>query len=245
MTSATLLRLMARRWWVILIGLSLTAGTFVGLQRDGGAYATDATVIFIAPGDRGVGEVSDGYLGSLVDFAAVIEREFHGGKQSDRLAENASLFGAGVNQGYRVLLVNSGSQWETSFAKPALAINIVGPSEDWVVSTLDTVTARIATLAAERQSTTGVDSTHTITTERVPTAAVVRHLGTSRGTLARAMVAFAAVGLGLSVAAAVAIDRGMARARIRRTRRLRSIARTRILAPSRPLMTRQKEGSTP
>jgi hypothetical protein len=241
MTSATLLRLMARRWWVILIGLSLTAGAFVGLHHDGGAYATDATVIFVAPGDRGVGEVSDGYLGSLVDFAAVIEREFHDGRQSDRLAENASLYGAGVTQGYRVLLVNSGSQWETSFAKPALAISVVGPSARWVVSTLHAVTTRIVTLAAAQQSNAGADAEHTITTETVPAVAPVRYLASSRGTQARAMIALTVVGLGLSVATAVATDRGLARARLRRAR---SFARTRILAPSRPSMTRQK-GSTP
>ncbi|MDQ1550153.1 MAG: hypothetical protein QOD27_1811 [Microbacteriaceae bacterium] len=241
MTSATLLSLMARRWWVILIGLLLTAGAYAALQQNEGAFSTDATVIFVAPGDRGVGEVSDGYLGSLVDFAAVIERDFHDGRQSDRLAENASLYGAGVTQGYRVLLVNSGSQWENSFAKPALAINIVGPSEDWVVSTLDTVTARIASLAAARQAQLGVDSAHTITTERVPDAAVVSHVGSSRGTKARAMVALTVVGLGLSVAAAVGLDRAIARSS-RRSRRTRTNTRP---APSRPPMIRQKEGSTP
>ncbi|MDQ1577847.1 MAG: hypothetical protein QOE21_534, partial [Microbacteriaceae bacterium] len=62
MTSATLLSLMARRWWVILIGLLLTAGAYAALQQNDGAFSTDATVIFVAPGDRGVGEVSDGYL---------------------------------------------------------------------------------------------------------------------------------------------------------------------------------------
>jgi hypothetical protein len=245
MTSATVLRLMARRWWVILIGLCLTAGTFVGLQHNDGAYSTDATVIFVAPGDRGVGEVSDGYLGSLVNFSAVIEREFHDGRQSDRLAENASLYGAGVTQGYRVLLVNSGSQWENSFAKPALSISIVGPSEAWVTSTLDTVTARIASLAAAQQARAGVDSQHTITTERVPAAAVVRHLGSSRGTQARAMVALTAVGLGLSIAAAVGFDRGLARARARSTRRIRIRTANARTAPSRPPMNRQKEGITP
>jgi hypothetical protein len=247
MTSATLLRLMARRWWVILLGLCLTAGTFVGLQQSGGAYSTNATVIFVAPGDLGVGEVSDGYLGSLVGFAGVIERQVHDGQRSDRLAEDASLYGAGVNQGYRVLLVNSGSQWETSFAKPALQISVVGPSEDWVMSTLDAVTARIASLAAAQQSKVGVDSENMISTERVPVAAVVKHLDSSRGTKARAMVALTIVGLGLSIAAAVAVDRGMARARSRSARRGRNhpITSSRTSAPNRPPMTRQKEGSTP
>jgi hypothetical protein len=244
-TSATLLRVIARRWWVILLGLCLTAGTYVGLQQSGGAYSTNATVIFVAPGDLGVGEVSDGYLGSLVGFAGVIERQFNDGQVSDRLAENASLYGAGVNQGYRVLLVNSGSQWEASFAKPALSISVVGPSEDWVMSTLDTVTARIASLAAAEQSKAGVDPENTISTERVPVAAVVKHLDSTRGTKARAMMALTVVGIGLSVAAAVALDRGLARARARSTRRGRNRTTTSPASvPNRPPMTRQKEGST-
>jgi hypothetical protein len=237
---------MARRWWVILLGLCLTAGTFAGLQQSGGAYSTNATVIFVAPGDLGVGEVSDDNLGSLVDFAAVIERQFHDGQRSDRLAEHASLFGAGVTQGYRVLLVSSGSQWVTSFAKPALSISVVGPSEEWVVSTLNTVTARIASLAAAQQSKLGVDPANTISTERVPAAAVVKHLGSSRGTQIRAMAALTVVGLGLSIAAAAAVDRGLARAGARSARRTRSrtITSRHASAPNRPSMTRKKEGST-
>ena len=125
MNTATLLGILGRRWYIVAIGLLLAVAAFAGMQRSGGAFAAETTVVFVAPGNQGIGEVSD--VSSLVGFAAVIERKIHDGRESDRLGENASLYGAGIDQGTQVLLVNAGSQWTTSFAKPTLAIKVVGP----------------------------------------------------------------------------------------------------------------------
>ncbi len=213
MTAAALLRILGRRWYVLAVGLAIVALCFTTMQRAGGAYSTQATVIFVAPGDRGVGETSDGYLNSLVDFAAVVEREYHDGRPADRLAEAASLFGAGVSDGEQVLLVNSGSQWENSFAKPAISIKVVGPTAREVRGRLDRIIRRIGALAAARQAESGVDSTNAIGTERVPEQTVVQYVGSTRGTQARALLALTVVGLGASSAAAVLLDRALARRR--------------------------------
>jgi hypothetical protein len=213
MTSGALLRILARRWYMLLVGILVIAGAFVTMQRAGGAYTTQVSVIFVAPGNKGVGELKPGDLETLVDFAAVVEREYHHGTPTERLAENASLFGSGVDQGSQVLLPNSGTQWATSFARPALTVRVVGPSAGWVGARLQSILTRIDTIAAERQAAAGVAPKSLITTERTPLAARIDHIDSTLGTQLRALVALTIVGLGLSASAAVALDRALARLR--------------------------------
>lgn len=213
MTSGALLRILARRWYVLLVGILVIAGAFVTMQRAGGAYTTQVSVIFVAPGNKGVGEIKAADLETLVDFAAVVEREYHDGKPTERLAENASLFGSGVAQGSQVLLPNSGTQWASSFARPALSVKVVGPSVGWVNARLQGILTRIDTIATERQTAAGVAQENLITTERTPIAARIDHVDSTLGTQARALVALTIVGLGLSASAAVALDRALARQR--------------------------------
>lgn len=238
MNSAMFLSILGRRWYIVAIGLLLAAAAFAGMQRGGGAYAAETTVVFVAPGDQGIGDVNDGIVPSLVGFAAVIERKMHDGRESDRLGENASLYGAGVDRGTQVLLVNSGSQWSTSFAKPVLSIKVVGPSGQWVRSHLEGTINRIRTLAAREQGTAGVAPAAEISTERVPDVAEVHYIGTTRGTQLRALAALLLVGFGLSGAVAVVLDRALARRTVPSTAGFSS---HRIIRP----IIRRKKGTSP
>lgn len=207
MNTGALLRILARRWYVLIAAVIIAGFAFVFMARTGGAYVSEAQVVFIAPGTDAVGAFDEGYRDTLVNFAAAIEREFHNGEQSNRLAEHAPLFGAGVTQGYQVVLPNSGGQWENSFATPGLSVSVAGPSAEWVSATMSSLLERIDTLADERQVASGVAPENMIVTDHVPTELVISYIGSSRGTQARALLALAAVGLGVGAAAAVSIDR--------------------------------------
>lgn len=226
MTMASLLRILGRRWYVLLVGLAIAAMAFLALSRPGGAYSTQVSVVFVSPGDKVVGRVNDGNLESLVDFAAVVERKVHDGRLSDRMAENAPLYGAGVDKGYQVLLVNSGTQWENSFGTPVLTVKVVGPSPEWVEDTLNAVTGRINRIARDTQLASGATAKNMISSERVPSTPSVSYIGSTRATQVRALVALMAVGVVVSSGLAVVLDRTL----IRRSRRKAQI-RGRMLRP--------------
>lgn len=206
MTATELFKLLARRWYVFVVVLALALVAFFSLLRSGGAYSSQVDVMFTAPGTANL-DSNDGYRDTLVNFAAAVEREFHRGAPADRLAENASLFGAGVTQGYQVFLPNTGGQWQNSFSSPSLTIRVVGPSARWVLATQDELIARINELATSRQVASGVAAANLIQTSLVPSPTVIEHSGSSRSTQLRAFIALLATGAGLGVWAAHTLDR--------------------------------------
>jgi hypothetical protein len=209
MTTAAFFRVIGRRWYIILLGLALAGLTFVLMNRAGGTYTAESSVIFVAPGSSGVSQVQDGYLPSLVDYAAIVERVARNGQPADRLASNdATLFGAGVTKGYTIELPNTGGQWAVSFSQPRLEISVVGPSSDWVTKTMTHQLARVETIARDLQSVGGSSEANSITTSALPTVPVVQYQGATRSTQARALLALIILGLGLSSVVAVLIDRG-------------------------------------
>jgi hypothetical protein len=216
MTALLLLQAMTRRWYVVVVILALTGGGFLALARGGGAYSAEADVVFVPPGDQAVSTFNDQDRETLVNFVAVIQSEFHQARPVDRLAETAPLFGAGISQGYQVMLPNEGGQWEYSFPRPVLTARVVGPSPHWVSTTLDGLLERISRLAAERQQHSGISPTARIQTERAPADPVVAYVGTTRSAQVRALMALGLVGFGACAVAAVGADRIADRRRLAR-----------------------------
>jgi hypothetical protein len=232
MTTRSLLGIIGRRWYIVLLGAVLAVVAFLMLRTDG-AYTTEARVAFIGPGISDVGQTDDGQLETLTAFAAAVEREYHDGKQSDRLAENATLYGAGVSQGVEVLLPNTGGQWQMSFANAAIDISAVGPTPEWVLAHRQMAIDRIEQITRTQQREAGVDSKDTITTLVIP-ASQVGHVGATKSTLARAGVVLMIIGLGLSTCAAALVDGAVTRHRRRRS-----------LPVSSPLAAARPVGGTP
>jgi hypothetical protein len=217
-TTAAFFRVLGRRWYVMVAGVTLSALVFMSMAGVGDVYSTETNVIFVAPGDQSFGQVRDDNVESLVNFAAAVERVVLAGRPADRLAStDATLFGAGVRQGYEVSLPNSGGQWQNSFNQPILKVEVVGPSASWVSATLGRLLDRIDSVARERQAQSDVAPQNTITTERAPTTASIRDLGSTRSERARGAAALLALGLALSAIAAVLADRAADRRHSRRT----------------------------
>jgi hypothetical protein len=207
MTTRDLLQIIARRWYVVVVVLTLTGLMYVTLARAESAYSSEVQVVFVAPGDIAFAPFNDRRRETLVSFTAAIESELNNGYPTDRLAERAPLFGAGVDQGYQVFLPNRGGQWEYSFPDPQLTVRAVGPNPQWVTATVDGLVTRINTLVTERQRGSGVAVVDTILIERVPDETVVHYVGSSIGARTRALVALLLVGLAVSAILAVTVDR--------------------------------------
>ena len=206
-TTRKLLQILARRWYVVVVVLTLTGLVYISLARDGSAYSSEVQVVFVGPGDVVLAPFNDQRRETLVGFAAAIESEMNNGRPTNRLAERAPLFGAGVDQGYQVLLPNRGGQWQYSFPDPVLTIRAVGPNPQWVTATVDGLITRINALVADRQQGSGVPLVDTIHTERVPNETAVNVVGSSAGARTRALVSLLLVGLAVSAFLAVTVDR--------------------------------------
>jgi hypothetical protein len=205
MTAPALMRVLLRRWYVVVAVFAVLGATFLILDEAGGAYVSETKVLFVVPGAAAVGVFDDRQRDTLVEFVGAIEQEINEGTQPDRLSPDASLFGAGVTEGHQVVIPNTGGQWQYSFPDPVLSVRVVGHSPEQVGESINALLDRIDVLAADRQS--AVDPPDVISTERVPAEATVSYVGGSRRTQARALLVLGLVGLGVAAAAAVLIDR--------------------------------------
>ena len=126
-----------------------------------------------------------------------------------------SLSGEGVRQGYSIQLPNSGGQWATNFDRPVLDVQVVGPSEAWVRSTLATQIRRINRALHSLQRNDGVAPENFIVTSSSPQLAKVVHSG---GDHKRAIAAALVLGMTLTALAATGLE--SSDPSVRRMRRL-------------------------
>ena len=61
MTTRSLLAIIGRRWYILLVGVAAAGVAFLMLRSDG-AYTTQARVAFVSPGISDVGQTDDGQL---------------------------------------------------------------------------------------------------------------------------------------------------------------------------------------
>jgi len=220
MTSSQLIRILLRRWYIVLACAVLTvlAVNLTGTVR--GVYWNEVDVVFL-PGNSS--NALEYQTDGLVHFAAVIEREFNGvSDTAGASSSSATLYAAGVRRGYRVILPNAGGQWRTNFNRPVLAVEVVDSSPERVRQVREEVLGRIDELVRSRQEGLGIAPGNFIVALRSPQEPVV---GFIAGNLPRARIALGICGVGAAVAASVLVDRLLAKRRIGALRR-RSPARS-------------------
>ncbi|RAN76511.1 hypothetical protein B5P43_23220 [Bacillus sp. SRB_336] len=210
MTRFELVRLLVRRWYVVLaVAVATVLG--VGLvQHPTQVYSAEVNVMFLPP---------DGVLmdqtESLIYFTAMLERQFNQGHADPKVSSaSATLYGAGVRQGYSVSLYDTGGQWQTNFNRPVLQVEVVDSSQAAVQAQLDEILAKIDAIATQSQALAGVKPASMIRSNQSPSPAVIVHVGGSRWRAAAGMLC---LGLGLSVGACYYTDLFMARRHRRRS----------------------------
>ncbi|MES2094822.1 MAG: hypothetical protein V4531_13575 [Actinomycetota bacterium] len=216
MTAIQLLRVLGRRWYVLVIVAAITVFAIFAAQRVPGVYWTQVDVVFLPP--KSANALEDQNT-SIVQFVAVIEREFNGIRNDSRSASSSgTLYGEGVRSGWQVSFPNNGGQWQNNFNRPALSIEVVDASPTKVAAVAASLSKRVSSLVEQRQDRTGIAPENFVTTIDSPSPPVVRFI---RGSDARASIALAALGAVVGVLSAALLDRVMAAARSRPRRRLR------------------------
>lgn len=196
-----------RRWYVLAVFAIFTAGAMGISALAGGVYWTRVDVVFLAPPTVTDPNALRATSKSLIDFAAIVERKYTGNTQVPRFStEEATLYGSGVRVGQKVTLLNSGGQWNDSFTRPMLRVEVVDGSEALVKAAVTDIVAQLDEIARAEQASAQVPPAAFITTLMSPETAVV---STADGSRLRAAAAIALLGAFLGGTVTVLIDRSL------------------------------------
>ena len=201
-TAVQLLRIIGRRWYVLLLVAVITGVAILLIHRVPGVYWTQVYVVFLPP--KSANALEDQNT-SIVQFVAVIEREINGaGGSTHRASSSGTLYGEGFRSGWQISLPNNGGQWQNNFNRPALSIEVVDSSPEKVAEVAASLSSRVGRLAEQQQSEIGIAPGNHVTTIDSPSTPVVTYV---QGSDARASIALAALGVVVGVLAAAVLDR--------------------------------------
>lgn len=193
-----------RQWLVTLVGLLLTLGFSYHLSHLEGLYYQKVDMIFLAPEEPDTNTFQNA-TGSLIGTAGIISQVVGSSASGAApVSENATLVGTGLKHAYSVRLPNDGGQWAINYTRPVLDVQAVGTSPAEVTATMTRVIAKVNHELDRRQDAFGVDKRYRITTRLNPSLAYVIH---SNGSPARTLAGALLLGTGLSITAAILVDR--------------------------------------
>ena len=208
MALRNLVAVIVKRWYVLLIGIACTFLTVGLFSSAPGVYSTQVDVVFLPPTYPQRGNPLEGRSDSLIYFAAIIEREVNMAPNDVRSSGSTTLYGSGIRSGHQVILPDGGGQWQTSFGRQVLSVEVVDPSEEKVREMLDEQLARIRETVQKIQDDQGVVPRDQIRTALAPPEPVVTYVG---GSPTRAAIGILLLGLTVSFLMTVIVDRLLAR----------------------------------
>lgn len=225
MTVWDALRIMRRRWGIMALGILLTLGMSGYTWTQPGVYYAKVQVMILRPG------IGDRYniftlatyplIGVAGAVAEVVGSPTNGAVQ---VPGTADLPGTGVRDGFSVRLPNIGGQWSVGYDGPYLDVQAVGPTPEVVTAHIDAAIAQINGLLLDWQTEAGVAPEDFLRTQRSPATTIIEY---TRGSPVRAIAGIAVLGMGLTITAAVSVERRFRAGRGRQSvRHQRQVSRT-------------------
>jgi len=211
MTSRDFLRVVLRRWYVMLAGALLSLGVLVVFAHNHRPlYWTEFEMVVLPPVERlNANNLKDPTY-DLTSMASLLVVEANDGIQPQQTATTTLLVGEGIHRGTSVRLHNYGSQWQTYFTRPVIDVQVVDASPDVVRTRAAALQGRLTRLLRDRQQTMGVLPASRMTITSSPRTPVVTE---SIRSLSRAALAIALLGAGTTSAVVVYLDRFLLRRR--------------------------------
>lgn len=208
---------LVRRWYLIAATMLVLMPALIAVHNATGVYYSTASILFLPPASavEGGGNSLRADPGSTVYFAAVVERHFNQGAHAYEVPRptSAPLYATGVRHGSAVYLPDQGGQWQTNFNKAEIRIEVVGTSEEEVLTKMSETIETLRVLAIRPQEEMGIWPESRITTETSPEKPAVAYAWIRNS---RAEMTVAALIVGLSIGVANIGDSGLnARARRR------------------------------
>ncbi|MCX6499111.1 MAG: hypothetical protein NTU93_09960 [Arthrobacter sp.] len=186
-----------------------------------GVYYSKAEVLFLAPAVGADGNaLQDDPIQTLAFASVVVHRFAEESPETAPRSTSAPLYGSGIRRGHLVYVPSSGGQWQLSFNRAVIAIEVVGESAEEVAAARDQIVNRISMLAKASQQEIGVSPANFITTNLDPSTASVSYAGVRNS---RAEMALIFLTIGLAVGLPLVADRIIARIRARGSRQRTSV----------------------
>ncbi|ABK05502.1 hypothetical protein Arth_4127 [Arthrobacter sp. FB24] len=203
-----------RRWYVVLAVMALMVPAVLQAAGATGVYWSKVDVVFYPPSGAAAGNPLRADSQATIHYAAMVERLVNGERgDAEPGTTSADLYGTGLRNGYSVYVPSSGGQWQNSFDRSAITVEVVAETRDEVSRVLTGIVDRIETTAAERQEAMGVIPRSFITTSLSPGTPEISYQAAKPVYAASALAVLA---VGLSIAAAGFVDRLTLRAAGRR-----------------------------
>ncbi|KQR73253.1 hypothetical protein ASF98_22530 [Arthrobacter sp. Leaf337] len=194
-----------RRWYVVLAVIALMVPAVLQAAGATGVYWSKVDVVFYPPSGAAAGNPLRADSQATIHYAAMVERLVNGERgNTESGTTSADLYGTGIRNGYSVYIPSSGGQWQSSFDRSAITVEVVAETRDDVSRVLTGIVDRIETTAVERQEAMGVIPRSYITTSLSPGTPEVSYQPSKPVYAASALAVLTA---GLAIAAAGLVDR--------------------------------------
>ena len=194
-----------RQWLVVLVGAVCTIAAGLAAMHDPGIYFTRTNLVFLAPTSSNYPNALRTQSTDVIDTAGLVAKRLTGpGEVTKYASPDVTLVGLGVRDGWSLRLPDTGGQWATNFATQMLVLDVVGPTREIVEQRRDYLVQRTAQELDRMQRDAGVAPVNDITVIPAPASAVVHHV---TGNRLRALGMTALLGVGLTGAAALVVDR--------------------------------------
>jgi hypothetical protein len=216
MTSRELLSLMLRRWYIVLLGATITVGALYQVTHRAGVYWSQISVVVLGPVDKYYPNNLASPDWALIPMAGVLVADWNGVDRPLLTAsDKTTLFGEGERKGIQVRMPNGGSQWQPLYRSSSIDVQVVDSNPDTVAQEVRRVSAELDKMLQRRQDAIGVPQKLRMTTMVSPTNPTIQYVSGSR---TRAALATGVVGAALTTIAVYLSERWLIWKRSRRGR---------------------------
>lgn len=199
--AATLLR---RRRLALIIIVAMLPVTFASTQADG-VYYSRADILFLPPQALVGGNLLQADPAQTLHFAAIVVSRINAEQPSSTpRTTSAPLFGTGLRNTHAVYIPSSGGQWQLSFSRPVITVEVVAETAETAEGDLAKLVGRVSRLASESQDAEGIPTAVQITTELSPGIPFVTYVGVRTG---RATVSLLFLTIGLASGIPLLLER--------------------------------------
>jgi hypothetical protein len=181
MTARDLLRLLLRRWYLLLLGAAVTLAAIYLMTHRPGVYWTQLNVVVLPPVNVDhPNSVADPQY-ALAPMAGVLVTDWNGGDRPLLMSSGSTtLFGEGRRHGILVRVPNEGNQWQPLYQAPNVDVQVAGNDPGTVTQEAHRVITELNAQLARRQSTFRVQPAMRMTTIVSPTDWRVSYVSGSR-----------------------------------------------------------------
>ena len=205
-TVLDLLLVAVRRWYIMLVGLVCIVALCAVLQGEKGVYYGQSDVLFLA--EDSDNNPLENQTEGVIHFASVVQQTLGSSDVNLKLSSpSATLHGSGVRRGVLATLADAGGQWGSNFNRALIRVEAVNSSPELVRADITRMVDEIATSANRLQSGATVGATARVLVDAGSDTIAVGYMGSTRGSRYRGFALIGLLGGGITLAAAVVVDR--------------------------------------